>query len=212
MNRTGRRVTYHGITYRSLTEVRFARFLATIGVEWRYEPGAIQVDEAEDGRIIMYRPDFILPEMAGLLVEVKPNLRIITEHAAELDRPVALTRYPQPVLIWFADDAIGLYVDRSRFGDVAWVGSFVRCADCNRVALCVTAASDAVAVSSLLPTGAARDKQNAVAAYGLTIGPDVGPARIIFAAHDGCLTPTFGGLGDGISNAYAHAMVWEPMI
>lgn len=60
-----RRVTYNGISFRSAWEVRVAKALDALGVQWEYEPKRFEIDSTTT-----FLPDFYLPD-AGAFWEVK---------------------------------------------------------------------------------------------------------------------------------------------
>lgn len=57
---------YNGYRFRSRLEARWAVFLDTLGVKYRYEPEGFDLDG------IKYLPDFYLPEL-GYWLEIKPT-------------------------------------------------------------------------------------------------------------------------------------------
>lgn len=61
---------YAGIRFRSRLEARWAVFLATAGIEWRYEPRTLAIHVPRRHRLIPWLPDFWLPHSAQL-AEVK---------------------------------------------------------------------------------------------------------------------------------------------
>ena len=62
--------SYHGHTFRSKLETRWARVFDLLGIPWEYEPEARRTDHGG------YLPDFYLPAMkGGTWLEVKPTER-----------------------------------------------------------------------------------------------------------------------------------------
>ena len=51
---------YHGITFRSRTEARWAVFFDSLRVAWEYEPEGFELSPNR-----RYLPDFLLPELGG---------------------------------------------------------------------------------------------------------------------------------------------------
>lgn len=76
-HRYGNREELFGCVFRSSWEVKVAKFLTRIGVQWEYEK---HVFKMPDGR--RYTPDFYLPEL-DLFLEVKPEIFVknFMEHA-----------------------------------------------------------------------------------------------------------------------------------
>jgi hypothetical protein len=58
---------YSGVTFKSKTEMNFARFQDSLGFRWEYEPITIKLNDGSGER---YTPDFFL---AGNFFEVKPH-------------------------------------------------------------------------------------------------------------------------------------------
>lgn len=56
---------YAGCRFRSRLEARWAVFFDHLGIRWEYEPEGLDIDG------VRYLPDFRLPEVDGLYVEVK---------------------------------------------------------------------------------------------------------------------------------------------
>jgi len=61
--------TYHGYTFRSRLEARYAVFFECLGMDYEYEPEGFKNLSTSE----CYLPDFWLPQI-GLLAEVKPTL------------------------------------------------------------------------------------------------------------------------------------------
>ncbi len=87
---------YAGCLFRSRLEARWAVVFDHLGIRWDYEPEGLDIDGTR------YLPDFRLPGMDGLFVEVKPNLDKPRDFqkpallAAQGKRVVVLAGIPEP--------------------------------------------------------------------------------------------------------------------
>lgn len=106
-----------GVRFRSRLEARWAAFFDALRWPWQYEP-----DLGLDGWI----PDFAIISGAGLLVEVKPVVRVadFDQHRARIER----SRVVAPVLIvgaaLFFEDASYTPPAPYRIGLRGWCGGF----------------------------------------------------------------------------------------
>lgn len=79
---------YAGCRFRSRLEARWAVFFDHLDIRWNYEPEGLDIDG------VRYLPDFQLPDMDGLYVEVKG---VMDERGME--KVLALARAKNPVLV-----------------------------------------------------------------------------------------------------------------
>lgn len=85
---------YHGVTYRSQTEARWAVFFNALGVQFSYEPETISLSSGAK-----YLPDFFIKDFNAYF-EVKPSSEEIVTEEATKSRCLAHDRPGQRV--WLA--------------------------------------------------------------------------------------------------------------
>lgn len=102
---------YNGINYRSRLEARWATFLTAMGIKFHYEYNAYSLPTAN------YLPDFYIPGVNPLYVEIKPDItlpdkvwKLCQELANETEIPTILLRGPVSI-------GVGVTLFRSRDRD-----------------------------------------------------------------------------------------------
>jgi hypothetical protein len=79
---------YAGCRFRSRLEARWARFFSHLGIRWNYEPEGLDIDG------VRYLPDFQLPDIDNLYVEVKGVM-----DAAGMEKVLMLASTGRSVLV-----------------------------------------------------------------------------------------------------------------
>lgn len=125
-----RRTTYKGVEMRSRLEARYAAWLDSKGIQWRYEPQCFGSDEGQ------YLPDFRLFGVTWmglerpLFVEVKPNTSFYDNgrdgHAPLHWHRIITASIPDAILAlevatWHSTRVAFTLRDRSRSIDCSWV-------------------------------------------------------------------------------------------
>lgn len=87
--------TYAGCRFRSRLEARWAVVFDHLGIRWQYEPEGLDIDG------VQYLPDFLLPDLDGLYVEVKgqmgeSGMRKVLALANQSRSVVVLADVPEP--------------------------------------------------------------------------------------------------------------------
>lgn len=80
---------YAGCLFRSRLEARWAVVFDRLGIRWEYEPEGFELDDTR------YLPDFRLPGMGGLFVEVKSSL----ENPSDFQKPALLAAQGEAVVV-----------------------------------------------------------------------------------------------------------------